>query len=88
MTLKQLKNRYEQYLNSNYYSVNDFYNNCSTEKRQAQENIKIYMYKNNGRNYKVIGGNCNFFTAGWIQEKNNKKYFIFETYLNRYELEL
>ena len=68
--------------------MNNFYNNCSGYKRKAESDIKYKMSKNNGRGYRVIGGNSSHFTAEWIQKKNNKEFFIFETHNNTYELEI
>lgn len=88
MTKEQLKKRYQQYLTSDYYSVNDFYANPSIKKRQAEMRIKEVIKDENGFGYKVIGGNSSHFTAGWQKRENGKRYFIFETYNNTYKIEV
>lgn len=89
MTNQQLKERYKQYLKSNYYSVNDFYKNCSGYKRKAESDIKYKMIKTKGTrldSYKVIGGNSSHFTAGWLKEVDGNLIFVFETWQNTYIL--
>ena len=89
MTHKQLKKRYNQYLKSTYYSVDDFYNNCSGYKRKAESNIKYRMSKTKGArsdSYRVIGGNSSHFTAGWLKEVDGNLIFVFETWQNTYIL--
>ena len=56
------------YNRSKYYSVTDYYKNPSSAKRSAEREI---LSQSECTGYKVLGGNCNFFTAGWLDKQDN-----------------
>lgn len=90
MTKEQLKNKYERYTNSDYYSVDDFYKKPSYYKQRAEYLIQEKMKKVNGFDYKVVSGNCMTFTAGWCypDKENGNVIFVYETAYNTYTLEV
>lgn len=90
MTKQQLKQAYNRYEASDYCTVDDFYKKPSYYKQRAEYLIQEKMKKVNGFGYKVVGGNCMFFTAGWyyINKENGNVIFVYETYANTYKLEV
>lgn len=88
MTKKELKNAFHRYNESKYTSVNEFYKKPSYYKEKAEYLILENMKKVNGYGYKVVGGNCSHFTAGWLYDENDKLIFVYETYANTYKLEV
>lgn len=48
---------------SRHFSVREFYNNPSSEKIAAENKI---LQKSELKAYRVLGGNSNTFTAGWL----------------------
>lgn len=88
MTKEQLKGAFHSYNESKYTRVNEFYKKPSYYKERAEYLIKQKMQKVNGYGYKVVGGNCMFFTAGWLYDENDKTIFVYETYANTYKLEV
>ena len=58
------------YNHSDIYSLNQAYGRPSTEKTRADYNCRMMMQSEGGHNYKIIGYNCNFFTAAWIAGKD------------------
>ena len=53
--------------NSRHFSVREFYNNPSSEKIAAENKI---LQKSELKAYRVLGGNCNTFTAGWLDNED------------------
>ena len=52
---------------SRHYSVREFYNNPSSGKIAAENKI---LQKSELKAYRVLGGNSNTFTAGWLDNEN------------------
>ena len=70
MNKKTLLLRYTQYLKSNFTSVFGFYEKPSSEKYNAERKIKDTISNTSGaylKSYRVIGGSCHRFTAGWLK---------------------
>ena len=74
------------YFKSHYFSVNQFYKNCSSSKVQAERSCINRMIELNGHGYKVLGGNCMFFTCGYMDKTENTLYI--ETHENTYKIPL
>ena len=85
-TTKKAEKWINEYKNSFCYSVNNFYNRCSSEKIRAENTCKNRMMENNCHGYKVLNGNCSKFTCGYTTQ-DNKTLFI-ETVSNIFEIEL
>ena len=62
---KRMKNRINCYNNSSDTSLNDVYKKYSYAKKVAWEYCIALCKYYNGKNLKVIGHNCNFFSAGF-----------------------
>ena len=58
----------DMYNRSKYYSVTDYYTKPSSAKRSAEKEI---LSQPECTGYKVLGGNFNFFTAGWLDKQGN-----------------
>ena len=54
------------YNRSSMYDLQDAYANPSTEKTRADYSCRMMMQSEGGHGYKIIGYNCNYFTAAWI----------------------
>lgn len=74
----------DSYFKSHYLSVETFYKNCSSSKIQAEALCKERMRKLNGHGYKVLGGNCFYFTCGYLDDVENTLYI--ETAENTYKI--
>lgn len=72
--------------NSTCYSVTNFYGRCSTEKINVEKQIQKRMIENNCYNFRIINGNCFYFTCGYMS-KDNKVLYI-ETVENIFSIEL
>ncbi len=74
------------YFNSDYYSVEQFYNRPSYNKIRAENGCINRMNSINGKGYKVLGGNSSFFTCGYMNETRDILYI--ETAYNIFEIDL
>lgn len=83
-TTKKAKHFINEYNNSYYYSVRDFYKTCSWEKINAENRIKSTMLENGGYGYRILSGNSFNFTCSY--KINNT--LIIETSANTFEIEL
>ena len=83
---QRAENWINSYFNSHYFSVNQFYKNCSSAKMQAERDCINRMNNLNGHGYKVLGGNCFYFTCGYMDETENTLYI--ETSDNTYKIPL
>ena len=63
---KQAERYIDAYNRSDIYSLNQAYGKPSTEKTRADYNCRMMMQEEGGHDYKIIGYNCNYFTAAWI----------------------
>lgn len=80
---KQFLNKYNK---ADCYYVKEFYQRPSWRKIAIEHAIIIEMRNYNGYDYKVVGGNCNFFTCGYkYTDNNNKEHLVYHTYANRYD---
>ena len=85
-TTKKAEKWIKEYKISFCSSVNGFYNHCSFEKIQAENDCKKRMIANNCYDYRILNGNCFYFTCGYMS-RDNKTLFI-ETASNIFEIEL
>ena len=90
MTKQQLKMAYQNYLRSEHNSVDTFYKKPSEYKQFAEQEILARIDKVNGFDYRVVGGNCSHFTAGWcyLNKENRNVIFVYETAWRTYTLEV
>ena len=65
-TTKKAQTFINAYNRSSMYDLQDAYRTPSTRKTRADYNCRMMMQSEGGHNYKIIGYNCNFFTAAWI----------------------
>lgn len=83
---KKAKRWIDSYFKSRYFSVNQFYCNPSCNKVQAERDCINRMIDIDGVGYKVLGGNCMFFTCGYTDKSENILYI--ETHCNTYKIDL
>jgi hypothetical protein len=83
---QKAENWIKTYFMSHYFSVNQFYSNPSYNKVKAEKDCINRMIELNGTGYKVLGGNCMFFTCGYMDKTENTLYI--ETYENTYKIPL
>jgi hypothetical protein len=76
---KQFKNVYGSYKRSDYYTLNDLYNNASYYKQKAYNYCRDLYHKLNGHDFKIIGGNCMTFSVGFTFFENGVEYFAYIT---------
>lgn len=75
-----------EYFNSSCYSVDNFYDRCSSEKISIERRIKDRIYHDNLCDYRILNGNCFYFTVGYRNENGDKLYI--ETFSNIFEIDL
>lgn len=75
-----------EYNKSNCYSVECFYGRCSSDKVRAEKECIERMNSIDGYGYRILNGNCFYFTCGY-KSKNGDKLYI-ETASNTFEIEL
>ena len=63
---KQAQHFINAYNHSDIFSLSEAYANPSTAKTRADYNCRMMMQEEGGHGYKIIGHNCNYFTAAWI----------------------
>lgn len=85
-TTQKARKWIKEYKNSFCSSVNNFYGHCSSAKIHAENACKNRMLENNCHNYKVLNGNCSYFTCDYMSS-DNKTLFI-KTASKIYEIEL
>ena len=74
------------YFQSSCFSVRDFYGRCSDEKIRIEKNIRNKMFENDCIDYRVLCGNCFYFTCGYMSRDENTLYI--ETSGNTFEIDL
>lgn len=57
---------YNLYQKSTCFSVRDYYDKASTNKKTAEDAIKYRMELRKGGDYKILCGNCQYFTAAFM----------------------
>lgn len=57
---------YNLYQKSTYFSVCDFYDKASIAKKVAENAIKYRMELCKGGDYRILSGNCQYFTAAFM----------------------
>lgn len=85
-TTKKAEKWIGEYLNSNCSSVSDFYEFKVHNKARIEHSIKTRLNVDHLIGYKVINGNCFYFTCGYMTA--DKKTLFVETASNIYEIEL
>ena len=85
-TTKKAKAWVREFNNSTCYSITNFYDRCSAKKINAEDQCKKRMIENNCYNFRIINGNCFYFTCGYMS-KDNKVLYI-ETVENIFSIEL
>ena len=63
---KQAQHFINAYNRSDIFSLREAYANPSTAKTRADYNCRMMMQEEGGHGYKIIGYNCNYFTAAWM----------------------
>ena len=76
----------KKYFNSSCFSVRNFYGRCSQEKISIEQKIRDRMIENDLIGYRVLNGNCFYFTVGYTDRTENILYI--ETASNIYEIDL
>lgn len=76
----------KQYFASSCFSVRDYYGRCSYEKMKIEQKIRDRMVENDLIAYRVLNGNCFYFTVGYTDRTENILYI--ETSCNIYEIDL
>lgn len=61
---------YTLYKRSTWFSVRDFYDKASTNKIVAENAIKYEMELCKGGDYRILAGNCQYFTAAFMAPGN------------------
>ena len=85
-TTKKAEKWIREYLNSDCFSVRDFYRVEVHKKAYIEHTIKTRLDIDHLIGYKVINGNCFYFTCGYMTA--DKKTLFVETTSNIYEIEL
>ena len=70
------------------YEILTFYKKPSFNKLKAWYFCKELATKNNGNDLHICGGNSSVFSAGFTKLENGKKYLIYITRDNQYQIEL
>ena len=63
---KQAERYINAYNRSSIFTLREAYANPSTAKTRADYSCRMMMEREGGHGYKIIGYNCNYFTAAWI----------------------
>ena len=80
---QQLLNNFNQSYNT---KLSDIYKTYSGEKARADFLIRQEMEQMHGYRYRIIGGNCNFFSCGYLYiDEQNKIHLVYHTYANKYD---
>lgn len=61
---------YNLYQKSTCFSVRDYYDKASIAKNVAENTIKYRMELCKGGDYRILGGNCQYFTAAFMMPGN------------------
>lgn len=61
---------YNLYQKSTCFSVRDYYDKASTNKKVAEDAIKYEMELCKGSDYRILSGNCQYFTAAFMAPGN------------------
>lgn len=85
-TAKKAKKWINGYFNSNCYSVSNFYVSEVDKKESIEQAIKTRLSDDHLIGYKVICGNCFYFTCGYMTA--DKKTLFVETASKIYGIEL
>lgn len=84
-TIKSTTQRGENFVNaynrSNYFTLNQAYKSYSTAKARAEHDCIERMKRENGRGFRILGTNCNYFTCGWMTDKGLRIETAYNSYL-------
>lgn len=61
---------YNLYQKSTCFSVCDYYDKASTQKKLIEDTIKYRMEQCKGGDYRILGGNCHYFIAAFMAPGN------------------
>lgn len=67
--------------------IRDCYANPSGAKIAAEERIIHEMINRDGHGYTVCGTSCDFFSAGYVFQKDGKSYLCYHTHSHTYTIE-
>lgn len=81
-TTKQAQHFINAYNRSRIFDLYEAYTSPSTAKIKADSNCRLMMLSEDGHGYKIIGYNCNYFTAAWISGDALRV----ETFANSFEI--
>lgn len=76
---KQYLGAYNTYKQSNMYNLYHLYNNASIYKHNAYNYCVNLMNKMNGHDLKILGGNSQTFSVGFLFENDGKECFAYIT---------
>ena len=76
---------YNLYQKSTCFSVRDYYDKASTNKNVAENAIKYRMELCKGGDYRILCGNCHYFTAAFMAPGN---VLYVETYTREYIIDV
>lgn len=86
---KQQQSIIDRYNHATKTSLDECYNTCSYYKTRAEYLIKQEMLDKNGRNYRILGYNCNFFSCAYTYtNENGNDILVYHTAYKRQEIEL
>ena len=85
-TTQKAKRWIDDYFTSSCLSVRNYYGRCSDEKIRIEQSIRDRMMENDLIDYRVLNGNCFYFTVGYMDRVENILYI--ETVSNIYEINL
>ena len=86
---KQQQSIVDRYNHATKTSLDECYNTCSFYKTRAEYLIKQEMLDKNGRDYRILGYNCNFFSCAYTYtNENGNDILVYHTAYKRQEIEL
>lgn len=76
---KKMIQMYQNYKNSENWSVTDAYASPSCKKMEIEKEIKKEMQAQNGTDYKICTKNINCFTCAYKIQKEQNIYLVYHT---------
>lgn len=83
--LQAMISYYDLYQKSTCFSVRDYYDKASTNKKIVENVIKYEMELCKGGDYRILGGNCQYFTAAFMMPG---KLLYVKTYARSYIIDI
>ena len=86
---KKAQDLIERFYNSEFDTLEECYNSCSTSKRNAYYECLHKCYDMDGWRFRIISFNTMSFTCGWLYEDKETGVIMLnvETYRNTYTIE-